>query len=147
MAYQHILTVYDGSDDARELLDMICRIARPNKARVTILLVQVVPLTEELPTYASGLDPAVDALVKQAEDLADARGVKAATSVRYARALGPAIVAESRLHGIDCVAVSIPDLDRMPSEEAWHSEVRTVLRQTTCAVMLCRPARFPATTP
>lgn len=147
MAYQHILAVYDGSDDARELLEMVCRIARPNKARVTILIGQVVPLSEELPTYAPGLDPAVDALVSEAEGLADARGVNAATSVRYARALGPAVVAESRLHGVDCVALSIPDLDRMPSERVWHDEVRTVLRQTTCAVMLCRPARLPATTP
>jgi len=145
MAYQHILTVYDGSDDARQLLDMVCRIARPNKARVTILIVQVIPLSEELPTYAPGVDPTVDALVTEAENLADARGIKAATSVRYARAFAPAVVAESRLHAVECVALSIPDLERVPSEEIWHSGVRTVLRQTTCAVMLCRPARFPAT--
>jgi len=146
MAYQHILAVYDGSEDARQLLDMVCRIARPNKARVTVLIVQVIPLSEELPSYASSVDPIVDALVKEAEGLADARGVRAATGVRYARALAPAVVAESRLHAVDCVALSIPDLDRMPSEEAWHSEVRTVLRQSTCAVMLCRPARSPITT-
>jgi len=141
MAYRHILTVYDGSEDARQLLDMVCRIARPNKARVTILIVQVIPLSEELPTFAPGVDPTVDALVKEAENLANARGVTAATGVRYARALAAAVVAESRLHGVDCVALSIPDLDRMPSEAAWHNEVRTMLRQTTCAVMLCRPGR------
>ena len=141
MAYRHILTVYDGSEDARQLLDMVCRIARPNKARVTILIVQVIPLSEELPTYAPGVDPTVDALVKEAENLANARGVTAATGVRYARALAAAVVAESRLHGVECVALSIPDLDRMPSEAAWHNEVRTMLRQTTCAVMLCRPGR------
>jgi len=141
MAYQHILTVYDGSDDARQLLDMVCRIARPNKARVTILIVRVIPLSEELPAYAPGVDAAVDVLVKEAEGFSDARGVTAAIGVRYARAVAPAVVAESRLHGVDCVALSIPDLDRMPSEAAWHTEVRTMLRQTTCAVMLCRPGR------
>jgi len=141
MAYRHILTIYDGTEDSRLLLDMICRIARPNKARVTILIAKVIPLSEKLPTYSPGADAAIDALVKEAEHLANARGVTAATGVRYARALAAAVVAESRLHGVDCVALSIPDLDRMPSEAAWHNEVRTMLRQTTCAVMLCRPGR------
>ncbi|MDH4180351.1 MAG: universal stress protein [Armatimonadota bacterium] len=141
MAYRHILTIYDGTEDSRQVLDMVCRIARPNKARVTILIVRVIPLAEELPTYAPGVDADVDLLVKDAEDLSDARGVTAAIGVRYARAVAPAVVAESRLHGVDCVALSIPDLDRMPSEAAWHNEVRTLLRQTTCAVMLCRPGR------
>ncbi len=147
MAYRHILAVYDGTEDARQLLDMICRIARPNKARVTILVVQVVPLSEELPVYAPGADPAADALAREAEDLAGARGIKAASSIRYARAMAPAVVAESRLHGVECVALSIPDLDRLPSEETWHREVRTVLRQSACAVMLCRRARPPIAPP
>jgi hypothetical protein len=143
MAYQHMLAVYDGSEDAQQLLDMVCRIARPNKARVTILIVQVIPLSEELPTYAPGVNPIVDARVKEAESLASARGIQAATSVRYARAIAPAVVAESRTHGVECVALSIPDLERLPSEQIWHNEVRTLLRQTACAVMLCRSARTP----
>ena len=143
MVYQHILTVYDGSIDAQQLLDMVCRVARSNRARVTVLVVQVIPFSEKLPSYQPGADPAVDALLREAEELAEGRGVKAATSARYARALAPAVVAESRLHGVDCVALSIPDLDRMPSEEVWHDEVRVVLRQTACAVLLCRPARTP----
>lgn len=144
MAYRHILTVYDGSDDSQQLLDMVCRIARPNKARVTVLIVKVIPLSEKLPTYTQGADPTIDALVRDAERLAHTRGVTAATSVRYARAVAAAVVAESRIHGVDCVALSIPDLDRMPSEEVWHNEVRTVLRQTSCAVLLCRPSRIPS---
>ena len=145
MAYQHILTVYDGSTDSQQLLDMVCRIARPNRARVTVLIVQVIPLSKELPTYAPGADPAIDEIVREAEDMAERRGVTVATSALYARLVAPAVVAESRLHGVDCVALSIPDLDRMPSEEVWHEEVRTVLRQTACAVLLCRPARAPIT--
>ncbi len=146
MPYKHMLTVYDGSDDAEDLLDMVCRIARPYKARVTILITKVVPLTEELPQYHAGADPAVDDLVKQAERSAEARGVRAATAVRYARALSAAVVAESRLHGVDCIALAVPDLERLPSEQAWHREVRTILRQSACAVMLCRGARPPIAT-
>lgn len=147
MAYRHMLAVYNGSEDARQLLDMVCRIARPDKARVTVLIVQVIPLSEELPTHAPGANPAVDALVKEADDLASARGIQAAISVRYARAIAPAVVAESRIHGVECVALSIPDLERLPSEQAWHNEVRTLLRQTACAVMLCRSARTPIAPP
>ena len=118
MAYRHILTVYDGSDDARQLLDMVCRIARPNKARVTILIIRVIPLSEELPTYAPGADPTIDTLVKEAEHLADARGVTAATGVRYARALAAAVVAESRLHGVD--------FDQLSKVRGWRPDINLV---------------------
>jgi nucleotide-binding universal stress UspA family protein len=141
MPYQHVLTVYDGSPESEEVFDMVCRIARPHHARLTILIVKLVPLTEELPTYTQGADPEMDALVVRADRFAHARKVNAATSVRYARTLGPAVVSESRLHGTDLVALTVPDLELVPSEGVHHSDVRTVLRQTACAVMLCRPGR------
>lgn len=141
MPYQHILTVYDGTEQSEEVLDMVCRIAHPHRARLTILVLKIVPLAEELPTYVKGSDPEVDALAAHAEQLAEHRRIHAATSVRYARAAGPALVSESRLHGIDLMALSVPDLDQLTSEQAWHDEVRQVLRRVTCAVMLCRPAR------
>jgi nucleotide-binding universal stress UspA family protein len=139
--YQHILTVYDGTEQSEEVLDMVCRIAHPHRSRLTILVLKIVPLAEELPTYVKGSDPEVDALAAHAEQLAEHRRIHAATSVRYARAAGPALVSESRLHGIDLMALSVPDLDQLTSEQAWHDEVRQVLRRVTCAVMLCRPAR------
>jgi len=141
MPYRHVLTVYDGTPESEQLLDMVCRIVRPYHARLTILIVKLVPLTEELPTYQQGANPEVDAIAEQAESLASSRRVTAAVSVRYARALGPAVVAESRLHGADCVALSIPDPEKLASDEAWHRDVSTILRQTTCALMLCRPGR------
>jgi len=141
MPYQHVLTVFDGSPQAEEVLDMVCRIARPHHARLTVLIVRIVPLTEELPSYAAGADPGVDALVERADRFAHERRVNIATSVRYARALGPAVVSESRLHGTDLVALSVPDIELLPSESVHHADLRTILRQTTCAVMLCRPGR------
>ncbi len=141
MPYQHVLTVYDGSAQSEEVLDMVCRIVRPHRARLTVLIVKIVPLTEELPTYTQGADPEIDALVARADRFSHERKVNVATSVRYARTLGPAVVSEARLHGTDLVALSVPDLELLPSEGVHHSDVRTVLRQTTCAVMLCRPGR------
>jgi len=141
MPYQHVLTVYDGSPQSEEVLDMVCRIVRPHRARLTVLIVKIVPLTEELPTYAQGADPEIDALVTRADRFAHERRVNIATSVRYARALGPVVISESRLYGTDLVALSVPDLELLPSEGVHHTDVRTVLRQTTCAVLLCRPGR------
>jgi len=141
MPYQHVLTVYDGSPQSEEVLDMVCRIVRPHRARLTVLIVKIVPLTEELPTYIQGADPEIDALVTRADRFAHERKVNIATSVRYARALGPAVVSESRLYGTDLVALSVPDLELLPSEGVHHNDVRMVLRQTTCAVLLCRPGR------
>lgn len=141
MPYQHVLTVYDGSPQSEEVLDMVCRIVRPHHARLTILIVKLVPLTEALPNYRPGADRATDVLVERADKLARERRVLAATSVRYARALGPAVVSEARLSGADLLALAVPDLELLPSEGGPHADLRTVLRQATCAVMLCRPGR------
>jgi nucleotide-binding universal stress UspA family protein len=142
MPYEHILAVYDGSPESRDLLDTVCRIARP-RARLTVLILRTVPLSQQLPTYQPGLDPAIDILVKEAGDLAQAQHVNAAPVVRYARSLASSVIEESRLLGVDLVALAIPDLERLPSDQAPHTEVRAVLRQTTCAVMLWRRAREP----
>jgi nucleotide-binding universal stress UspA family protein len=141
MPYHHVLTVYDGTDQSEEVLDMVCRIVRPHHARLTILIVKLVPLSEELPTYQAGADPQVDALVQRAERFAASRKVTAATGVRYARAMGPIVVQEARFHGTDLVALAVPDMELLPSDRLSHVDLRAVLRQTTCAVMLCRPGR------
>lgn len=141
MAYKHILAVYDGSQESEEVLDMVCRVAKPHRGRITILVLRLLPLSRKLPAYKPGADPETDALMSRAEHLAERVGVKAATTVRYGRALGAAVVAEARLHGCDMLALSLPDLDKLPSEHAWHTDARTILRQTSCGVMLCRPGR------
>jgi nucleotide-binding universal stress UspA family protein len=141
--YDHILTVYDGSPESKDLLDMVCRIARPQRTRLTILILRTVPLTQELPTYRPGSDPSVDGLVREAVEFAQAHHVNAAPTVRYARSLAASVIDESRLLGVDLVALQIPDLERLPSDQASHTEVRAVLRQTACAVMLWRHARTP----
>src|SRR5574340_1174031 len=141
MPYHHVLTVYDGTSQSEEVLDMVCRIVRPHHARLTILIVKLVPLTEELPTYQAGVDHEVDALVQRAERFAAGRKVNAATGVRYARAIGPIVVQEARIHGTDLVALAVPDMELLPSDRVSHVDLRAVLRQTTCAVMLCRPGR------
>jgi nucleotide-binding universal stress UspA family protein len=141
MPYEHVLTVYDGSAHSEEVLDMVCRIVRPHHARLTVLIVKLVPLAEQLPSYTQGNDAEVDKLVKRAERLASSRKVTIATSVRYVRAFGPAVVSEARLHGTDLVALSVPDLELLPSDSIQHADIRIVLRQTSCAVMLCRPGR------
>jgi hypothetical protein len=108
---------------------------------LTILIIQVVPLSQELPTYQPGADPEVDQLMKKAEQIARRRRTNSATEVRYVRTLGPAVVSEVRLHDADLVAVSVPDMERLPSDEASHTDLRVVLRQVSCAVMLFRPSR------
>lgn len=142
MAYKHVLAVYDGSEEAKEVLQMACRFTRPERGRMTILIIRVLPLSQALPSYERGKDPEMDEMVQEAVKLVDRCGMRAATSVRYARSLGPALVSESRIHAADLLALAIPDLDRLPSEHAWHADVRAVLRQTSCAVMLIRPGRL-----
>ncbi len=79
--------------------------------------------------------------MKRAEKFASSRKVTAAIAVRYARSIGPAVVSESRLHGTDLLALSVPDIEMLPSDRVSHTDLRTILRQATCAVMLCRPGR------
>jgi len=141
MPYRHVVTVYDGTPESDELLDMVCRIARPHRVQLTILHLKLVPLKEPLPGYVPGEDPEADALVAKAEKLADSRGVKAASVVAYVRARGAAIVAQARICGADLVALLVPDIDKMPSDRPLGPDIEIVLRRATCAVMLCRPAR------
>jgi len=141
MPYTHALTVYDGTPEADDLLEMVCRIVRPHRAKLTILLVRLVPLTQPLPEYGAGEDAETDALVARANKLADRLRVKSAHAVRYARSLGSVVVAEARAHGVDLVALLAPDPDRLPTVEGLEPDTEIVLREATCAVMLCRPGR------
>jgi nucleotide-binding universal stress UspA family protein len=141
MPYKHVLVVYDGTDVSKEVLQIACRFARPDRARMTILVLRLLPLSESIPSLEGGADPQATAIAAEAEQLARRCGIHAATSVRYARALGPAVVSEARLHTADLLALAIPDLDQLKSERVWHADVRTILRQTSCALMLLRPGR------
>ena len=146
MPYRHVMTVYDGSPGSADLLDMVCRIVRPHKAQLTILHVKFVPRKDPLPIQEPGRDPAVDAEVSEAERFAERRGVKAASAVRYARALGTAVVSEARVRGVDLLALLAPDVaDTAPVERCLGPDLDTVLRHATCAVMLCRPSRNAGT--
>ncbi len=141
MALEHAIAVYDGSQAAEELLDSVARLVRACRGRLTILIARTVPLAEAMPTYAAGRDPEVDAMVERAERLARSRGVNHAVHVRYVRALGPAVVSEARLHSADLVALPVPDPGRIPSDLAEWEDLRLVMRQVTCAVMLYRSGR------
>jgi hypothetical protein len=141
MPYKHVLAVYDGTDLSKEVLQMVCRFLRPEHGRMTILVLRVLPLSAGLPTYQPGADPETDAMVRDAEHLVDRCGIKAASSVRYARSIGLAAVSEARLHGADLLALAIPDLRQFTAEQAWHTDLRAILRETSCALMLLRPGR------
>jgi nucleotide-binding universal stress UspA family protein len=142
MPYRHVMTIYDGSPGSADLLDMVCRIVRPHRAQLTIVHVKSVPRKDPLPIHEPGRDAAVDAEVAEAERFAERRGVRAASGVRYARALGPAVVSEARVRGVDLLALLAPDVvDAAPAERCLGPDLETVLRHATCAVMLCRPSR------
>ena len=139
MPYQHALTVYDGTTESDDLLDMVCRIVKPQRAKLTILIIKSVPRSKALPTYQPGADPEIDRLMHQAEQFADKRGVKAASAVRYGRSVGSVVVDEARTRGVDLIALLAPDLDALQSATGAGADVDTVLRKATSAVMLCRP--------
>jgi len=141
MPYKHALTVFDGSAESENLLDMVCGIVRPHRAQLTILHVKLVPLTAALPKYDPAADPETAALLRKAEKFAEKRGVKAASAVRYARVLGSAVVAEARVCGVDLVALLAPDIQKPTPTQTLDSDIEIVLRKATCAVLLCRPSR------
>jgi nucleotide-binding universal stress UspA family protein len=139
MPYRHVLTVYDGRHQSEEVLDMVCRIVRPHRARLTILYAKLVPLTEPLPEYKPGADAETDALVARAERIAEDRGVVAAYAVRYARTMGAAVVTEARVRGVDLVALAMPEAGQHDS--GHRVEIHHILDHLHCAIMLCRPSR------
>jgi hypothetical protein len=133
--------VYDGTPDGDDLLDIVCHIAREHRAQLTILHVKLVPLTKALPKYALGADAEMDSLVARAERLAGKCKVRAASVVRYARALGVGVVAEARVRGIDLLAILAPDMESQTSGRCISADLETILQKIICAVLLCRPVR------
>ena len=142
MPYRQLVTVYDGSPEADELLDVVARIARAHRARLTILHLRIVPLKEPLQRYTPGADQELDEHVAKGEALADQQRIKAASVVAYVRAYGPAIVAQARMCGADLLALVVPDIDKMPADRTLSQDVELILRRAACAVMLYRPARL-----
>jgi hypothetical protein len=141
MELEHAIAVYDGSEAAEELLESVSRLVRAWRGRLTILIARTVPLAEPMPTYTPGEDAEMDAMVARADGLARSRSVNHAVHVRYVRALGPAVVSEARLHSADLVALPVPDPGRIASDLAEWEDIRLVMRQVTCAVMLYRSGR------
>jgi len=139
LPYHHVLAVYDGTAASEDLLEVACNIARSQHARLTILHVRLVPLTETLPTYERGTDPEIDALVARAEQFAEKRGVKAAGAVHFARTVGGGALDEARTRGVDLLALLAPDRDRLQSLDSLGTDIEVVLRRAACAVMLVRP--------
>jgi nucleotide-binding universal stress UspA family protein len=141
MPFANTMVVYDGTAEGDELLDMVCRIARAHRARLTILHIKLVPLKEPLPQYAHGIDAQIDEAVSRGEKLADSRGVKAASAVRYARAVGAAILNEARVRGIDLIAMLTPEPAKLPAGTCLSPDIEAVLQKAACPMLLYRPCR------
>jgi len=141
MPFANTMVVYDGTPEGDDLVDMVCRIARAHRARLTILHVKLVPLKEPLPQYAPGTDAEIDEAVSRGEKLADGRGVKAASAVRYARAVGAAILNEARVRGIDLLAMLTPEAAKLPPGACLSPDIEAVLQKASCPMLLYRPAR------
>jgi hypothetical protein len=135
MKCTHALAVWQDTPEAEDMLDMLCRVVRAHRARLTILVVRLVPLTEPLPVYEPGADAEVEAMIARADRFADRLGVKAAHTVRYAREVSSAAAAEMRVHGVDLVGIAMP-----PGDAGGRHGLGTLRPRPGIGLLVYRPA-------
>jgi nucleotide-binding universal stress UspA family protein len=141
MPYKNVVIIYDASPAGDELLEAVCRIVKAQRAQLTILHLNVLPLAQPLCPYAPGKDAALDALVQKVEKLAGKFGVKPVSAVRCARAFGITVANEIRTRGADLLALLSPDAEGLPEGRCLSADIETIIRKTACNLMLYRPAR------
>jgi nucleotide-binding universal stress UspA family protein len=141
MPYKNVVVIYEASPAGDELLEAACRIVKAQRAQLTILHINLLPLSQSLCPYAPGGDPVLDAQVQKAEKLAGKWGVRAVSAVRCARVFGVAVVNEIRTRGADLLALLSPDAEGLPEGRCLSADIEMVIRKITCALLLYRPAR------
>jgi|GEM_PF-7004612 len=141
MPYKNVVVIHTPNPAGEELLEAVCRIVKAQRGQLTILHINLLPLAKPLCQYTPGGDPVLDAQVKSAENAAKKFGVKAVSAVRCARVFGVAVVSEIRTRGVDLLAVLSPDAEGMPEGRCLSADIETIVRKTTCNLMLYRPAR------
>ena len=133
----NILVPVSGNPIDEEALGLACRVAKASKGRV--YAVYVVEVTRTLPLDAE-LTPEVqkgEAILEQAERVAEGLDYEIDSELLQAREVGPALVDEAIERGMDLIVMGIPYKKRF-GEFNIGKVAPYVLKNAPCRVWMVR---------
>jgi nucleotide-binding universal stress UspA family protein len=135
MEYKSILVPVGGAAVDEEAIQLACRLAKPDKAK--ICAVNVIPIERTLP-----LDAEIEAEVRKAEEILDrmeniARGQNypIETDLLQAREAGPTIIDEAVERQVDLILMGV-EYKRRFGQFSLGDVVPYVLKNAPCRVIL-----------
>ncbi len=138
VAYHRVLVPLGNEREARQAMEVACRLAADRHAAVTALSVIEVP--PELPLAAQMPDEEQEARSRaaQARAVAELYGVRLATRLRYARSAGEAIVAEATEAGSEIIVIGAPRKQSSQARRApgFGKTVDFVLKHAPCRIVV-----------
>jgi nucleotide-binding universal stress UspA family protein len=138
-AQRTILVAVNQSPASMEALEVVCGLAKQQKAKITVL--HVIEVLRSLPLNA-GLDSEMrrgEAILRKAEERATELGVQVTRSLVQAREAGPAIVDEARDQQVDAIVLGMGYKRVVGSFEIGHT-TDVVLKNAHSQVWVVRPA-------
>lgn len=135
--FKNILVPYTGTDEDDRLLAAVCRIAKANKAKVSIVYVVEVPMA--LPVEAENFPDAeaADDILDRAETVAAEAGSSVETQILHAREAGAAIVELAHDSEADLIFMEAHRPTRFRFSLLGRT-VEYVLKRAPCAVWVSR---------
>lgn len=137
-----MLVALDARRESLEALEIACRLAADDHARITALIVIEVPALLPLDAHFADEEEAARRLLERASSTGDTYGVKVHTQVVRARDAAAAIVARATSDRSELIVLGAPrgELARSP-RRVTPDPVLRVLKDAPCRVMVVSAAR------
>jgi nucleotide-binding universal stress UspA family protein len=134
-----ILVPINGNPTDEEMVTLACGIAKRTKAEIHVVYIievkRALPLDADLPPEAER----GEAVLEQAERIAESCGQQIQADLLQARDVGPTIVDEARERGVDLILLGITYKRRFGEFDLGRT-VPFVLKNAPCRVWVCRQA-------
>jgi nucleotide-binding universal stress UspA family protein len=141
-SYRRLLVALDARPESLEALEIACRLAADDHARITAISVIEVPALLPLDAHFAYEEEAARGLLEQAGSIGDTYGVKVHTQVVRARDAATAIVGRATSDRSEVIVLGAPrgELARSPRRVAPDPVLR-VLKDAACRVIVVSAAQ------
>ena len=141
-SYRRLLVPLDARRESLQALEIACRLAADDRARITAMSVIEVPALLPLDAHFADEEEEGRRLLEQACSTADTYGVKVNAQVVRARDTGAAIVAQAMSDRTELIVLGAPRAELAgPPRTIAPDLVLRVLRDAPCRVMVVSAAR------
>jgi len=132
--FRRLAVALQDSDESRQALLTACSLAGRH-SRLLLLAVVEVPTLLPLDAHMEDEDAQARALLAQAEQLAEERGLKVTSRLLRAREASEALLEEVERHDVELLALGVrPRLKRRPI--VYGTTVERLLQHAPCRVLL-----------